>query len=208
MKEYISGYINRGFGSMNKNDFEVFIFDWLLKNDKRCTDSTDFMISQYLKIPESKVKRLRYEAQLKYGVSYDYKEELCKALKNAKCQEGTNEGKISFAISDKVLKQYLEDILEKDGRFFDSSFNANIVTMSANDFVYILQEVVLNENDKDMILNATKEQLKKGKELPKTVSERIKDIGVKLNKIVLEKIAGAGAGELVKTIIDICTKNV
>ena len=32
MKDFIDDYLKRGFGSMNKNDFEVFIMHKLLEN--------------------------------------------------------------------------------------------------------------------------------------------------------------------------------
>lgn len=67
MKKIIESYLERGFGSMNKNDFEVFIFSWLIQNHSDYVNTTDNEISWQLKIPESKVKRLRYEAELKFG---------------------------------------------------------------------------------------------------------------------------------------------
>ena len=48
---------------MNKNDFEVFIFNEYRKRGRKSNRE----MSLELKIPESKVKRLAYEADLKYG---------------------------------------------------------------------------------------------------------------------------------------------
>jgi len=140
IKDVMESYLSRGFGSMNKNDFEVFVFHWLINNKTECKGKSDFVISQCLKIPESKVARLRYEAGLKYtNPNPDmYREELKMALKKAKCQEGTAEGKITMSISDKLLRQYLSNLLMEDGRFLDGSFNSNIVTMSAGNFVFVI----------------------------------------------------------------------
>ena len=65
LNEVISKYLEKGFGTMNKNDFEVWIFHYLLEHELQ--GKKNYEISIALKIPESKVKRLRYEAELKYS---------------------------------------------------------------------------------------------------------------------------------------------
>ena len=65
LSSVINDYLSRGFGSMNKNDFEVWIFNFLLQ--EKLKGKSNFEISIELKIPEQKVKRLKYEAELKYG---------------------------------------------------------------------------------------------------------------------------------------------
>ena len=65
LKKFIDRYIERGFGSMNKNDFEVEIFHYLLQTNY-FESTKDYEISRQLRIPQSKVKRLKYESELKY----------------------------------------------------------------------------------------------------------------------------------------------
>ena len=60
----IDQYIERGFGSMNKNDFEVFIFGQMLEMPSY-KGKTNYELSLLLRIPESKIKRLRYESSLR-----------------------------------------------------------------------------------------------------------------------------------------------
>ena len=80
IKDFIKEvYLERGFGTMNKNDFEVFIFNEIVKDpqgilefskkdkDDKPLKPSNYDLSILLKIPESKVKRLAYEADLKYG---------------------------------------------------------------------------------------------------------------------------------------------
>lgn len=201
-KEFIKDYLDRGFGSMNKNDFEVCIFHWLLNYDDNCKGKSDFVISQYLKIPVSKIKRLRYEASLKYEDKCDYRQELLDAIKNAKLQEGVSEWKISLSIKDKILREYLSDILEKDGRFFDGSFNSNIVTLSSGSFVYVLEQVVLNDEEKKKIIDEAKKQVKDEKKMPKTFVETMKELGVDFGKSILKSVVGASADNIVDCIIN------
>ena len=59
LEEMIHAYLERGFGSMTKNDFEVWIFNYLLQNELQ--GKSDNAISRELRIPSAKVKRLRYE---------------------------------------------------------------------------------------------------------------------------------------------------
>ena len=202
IKDVMESYLSRGFGSMNKNDFEVFVFHWLINNKTECKGKSDFVISQCLKIPESKVARLRYEAGLKYtNPNPDmYREELKMALKKAKCQEGTAEGKITMSISDKLLRQYLSNLLMEDGRFLDGSFNSNIVTMSAGNFVFVIESLFLDEKDRKALIAEAKKDIKEGKQMPKTVAESLKQLGISLSKSVLEKIIGSSADTLVETI--------
>ena len=93
MEEFIDKYLTRGFGSMNKNDFEVEIMHWLLQN--RLNGKSNYEISRKLRIPESKVKRLIYEASLKYERSE--KELLENFIECLLCAQELKEGdKIKF----------------------------------------------------------------------------------------------------------------
>lgn len=206
--EIFEAYLIRGFGSMNKNEFEVFIFHWLLNNNEKCKGKSDFVISQTLKIPESKVSRLRYEAGLKYGESNTehYREELKTALSKAKCEEGATEGKIMMSIPDKLLRQYLSNMLTEDGRFLDGSFNSNVVTMSAGNFIFVLENMFLDEKERKAIIEEAKKSIDKSKQIPKTVSESLKQLGISLGKSVLEKIIGSSTDTLVDTIKGLVTK--
>lgn len=57
LQKHIELYIERGFGSMNKNDFEVFIFGQMLEMS-RYKGKTNYELSLLLRVPESKIKRL------------------------------------------------------------------------------------------------------------------------------------------------------
>lgn len=186
IEEIIQSYLKRGFGSMNKNDFEVWIFnEWRKLQDKNLSD---YAISKELKISETKVKRLRYEADLKYSSDNDddkLQEHFFELLKTAKYKKENS--KLQFVIKDKLLRGYISDCLEKDGRFMDSSFNANMVSIYVDDFSFLLEqfkEVI----DTDKII---KEAEKK--------AESYHDFPVKFSDIIKEKLKDLGkeyVGEL------------
>jgi hypothetical protein len=139
ISDIVQDYLKKGFGSMNKNDFEVWIFHYLLKENGYASKS-DNQISRELKIPESKVKRLRYEADLVYPKDEEsFKNEFYEVLKN-RVYKQVGDNKIQFVIRDKNLRLYLNDKLESFGSFADSSFNTDIVTVTAQDLVLLISD--------------------------------------------------------------------
>lgn len=182
MKHFIESYISRGFGSMTKNDFEVYIFNWLIAIDKDYKDLSDYDLSIRLRIPISKVKRLRYEASLKYQKNekdsrkQQIVEKLTELLKVCKYRE-TEKGGISFVVNDKFLREYLQNYLNQNGRFFDSSFNSNIVSIATTDFIFLLENLLLSEEDKKQIMKFAKDSLEDKKDFPKTFFELLKNTG-------------------------------
>ena len=121
VSDAIQAYLNHGFGSMTKNDFEVWIFNYLLQN--RPTNTSNFDFSVELRIPESKVKRLRYEASLKYGNpanTTQYNEAFQKLLTNVNLKKGSKDvncGSISTPFS---RKKGASQILHSTQKWFPS----------------------------------------------------------------------------------------
>ncbi|MCQ2203426.1 MAG: hypothetical protein MJZ15_03175 [Bacteroidales bacterium] len=137
VEEFVRAYVQRGFGSMNKNDFEVWIFSQLMQ--ERLRGKSNYDISLELRLPESKVKRLAYEAQLRYPSGVSYKEQLSESLKKAKMSKDDNY--LCFPIENIALRNYLSNILKNKGSYIDSSFNFEIVKINVEDFAIILEAV-------------------------------------------------------------------
>ncbi len=157
-KKAIEAYIERGFGSMNKNDFEVFIFNYIVNKHVSYKNKSNFELSILLRIPESKVKRLKYEANLKYrdfenNVS-DLNCLLNKILSNAKLKSKGKQ-QIQFVIEDIYLRNYLDDYLKKNGRFSDSSFNSEIVIINLEDLSFLMENI-LNKDVSKLLKDAKK----------------------------------------------------
>ena len=180
------------FGSMNKNDYEVALFYLLLEN--HYAGKTDYEISINMKIPESKIKRLRYEVSLRYSDNNNtnqYKEKVADLLLN--CKYRIHNDRIQFAISDKVFRLYLSDVLMKDGRFADTSFNVNIISMTAADLLFLMSKIDANS---DEIIKQMKRDFKdKETELPKSVIEALIDLSKETMKSVVEKSVTKGVAD-------------
>lgn len=159
LESVIDKYINRGFDSMTKNDFEVWIFYYLLQNQLKGKDNYD--ISVQLRIPESKVKRLRYESELKYGNPQDikiYLEAFETLLKKSILKEDGS--CVQFVVEDFQLRKFLDSILKKGGRFSNTSFNKEIVSIDIDDLEYLLQTLWPN-NDWSIIKKNAEDKLNK-----------------------------------------------
>lgn len=138
LPDYLKRYLKRGFGTMTKNDFEVFIFSELLNT--KFADSSNYQISCELRIPESKVKRLRYEANLKYATDIETrsKQAFLTAIDKVKLRKDSN--KITFVIEDITARKYLENKLKRNGLFADFSFNSELIVVTIPDFVELISD--------------------------------------------------------------------
>lgn len=172
LDRFISEYLNRGFGSMNKNDFEIAIFHYLLQSS--CEGMSNYQLSLKLRLPESKVKRLRYEASLKYGDN-NMEENFERVNKLLEHSQVKKDGQmVKFAIEDIGLRNYLDAEMKSGGRFTDSSFNTEIVTVDADDLEWFL---TTHGKDKQQIA----ELLEKAKEKDKNFSFKslLRDMAIK-----------------------------
>lgn len=138
---------------MNKNDFEVYIFNQII-TDPNYAGKNDYELSIELAIPQTKVKRLRYESNLKYGRNNAevYNQQFREVLMNAKPQAINNGKAVKFCMEDKGLYLYIDNLLKKDGRFGDRSFNSELMVISMEDLVYLLETTLLSPTEKEDIL--------------------------------------------------------
>lgn len=172
------------FGSMNKNDYEVALFYLLLEN--QYSQLSDYEISIKMRIPESKVKRLRYEVSLRYynnSNTDQYKKDLADLLLN--CKYRIHNDRIQFAISDKMFRLYISNVLMKDGRFADTSFNVNIISMTTADLLFLISKI---DAESEKIIEKMKQDFKnKETELPKGVIEALTDLSKEAVMAIVEK---------------------
>ena len=195
--DFLETYLKRGFGSMNKNDVEVLMFRILLEREQTTEliglkGLSNYAISLRLQIPESKVKRLRYEAELKYP-SVTKEEDKRKLLLDVlhKVQYKKENMKIQLLVSDKMLRLYIADLLSQGGRFFDTSFNSNIVSIDIDDFCFMLKKLYSPNEVRDIIKVAKGSLSNQINDFPKDTEE----IFLFATKSVLEGIGRAKFGD-------------
>ena len=126
---------------MTKNDFEVWIFNQLLQH--RFKDKTNYEISRDLKIPESKVKRLRYEADLKFSAPDQFEgniyEIVSDCVAHSYIRSVENDVQIQFVVENQALRKFLEFKLKQGGFFLDTSFNSEIVSIRSEALRYLYE---------------------------------------------------------------------
>jgi hypothetical protein len=160
--EFMSRYSTRGFGAMNKNDFEVLIFD-LLKKYGDLKEKSNYEISRALQIPETKVRRLAYESDLKYSqlTEENISVAFFKIVANSKLRGDLN--KVEFVIESKFLRASIGAQLKKLGHYADSSFNAEIVRIHLDSFIDLLEHYY-NKKAIESIVTNCKQAIKKDKD--------------------------------------------
>ncbi len=104
-------------------------------------------ISEMLHTPVSRVKKLRYEAALKYGGSI---EELARGRLLAALTKATlepQEEKVCLIIEDLLAKYWLQGQLKSAQQAYDHSFNTEIIRVTASGLFDVLGTLF----DEDMI---------------------------------------------------------
>lgn len=181
IKDFIKDtYLKKGFGAMNKNDFEVLIFNEIVKapheilgfskkdGDGKPLKPSNYDLSIMLQIPESKVKRLAYEADLKYGAANREAEcdnRLKEALHKVKfsCESKGKNARASFFIEEVAIRKYLEHKIKSKGYFVDYHNNDEIVSVGIKEFSDLIEGFYDDGTKKEIkkaLKNATKADFK------------------------------------------------
>ena len=138
---FLDRYLKRGFGSMSKSDFELLIFDILRVIDSGVHKS-NYQWSIDLHIPETKVRKLAYEADLVYH-DYDVDALIKKfftLLKQNISKFSSDGKKIQFVVEDRSLRTMLYADLKELGYFADASHNGEIVSVELRAFSSLLMK--------------------------------------------------------------------
>jgi hypothetical protein len=144
-KEFLDAYLTLGLGSMPKTDIDALVMSLLdrhgLNGSGPLAKLGNQTVSERLKTPVSKVKKLRYEAALKFGgrVEDQATGRLLAALANATLEpEGK---KICLIIEDALAKNWLQGQLKIHQHIFDHPFNTEIVRVSADGLFQVLESM-------------------------------------------------------------------
>jgi len=146
---FLDRYMQFGLGSMPKSDIDALVMYLLDKhgyqNSGALSKYSNQGVSQLLKTPVTKVKKLRYEGALKFGerVEDEARGRLLAALHNATLE--ADGSKIRLIIEDALAKNWLQGQLKIHQVIFDYSFNTEIVKVDADDLFSVLD--VLFDND-------------------------------------------------------------
>lgn len=177
-------YCTQHFGRLNKKDYELAVFHLLLQNELK--DCSDFAISRKLKITEAKVKQLRYEVNLVIQKADSvYREELIQLMSTASYKFADGGKKIQFCVNDKMLRLFLNDQLNQIGSFADSSFNFNIVSVTAKDLLFLLGA----DKHADTVKKINQSLRDNANDLPQDAHQKLVELAQSVAKDFGEKIS-------------------
>jgi hypothetical protein len=184
--EFLDSYLKLGLGSMPKTDIDALVMFLLDKHGLRSSGPlarlSNQAASELLKTPVARIKKLRYEAALKFGGRAEDQAmgKLLAALAYATLE--LQGDKICLIVEDTLAKNWLQGQLKAHQQIFDHPFSAEIVRVSAEGLFRVLDSTF----DKAE-LAALKEGHERAKQA-KSASERNK-----LFKTVARKFAEGAA---------------
>ena len=190
--EFLENYLKFGLGSMPKSDVDALVMSLLDKHGYGASGPmaslSNQTVSERLRTPVVKVKKLRYDAALKFGgrVEDQAKGRLLAALANATLEP--QDEKVCLIIEDALAKNWLQGQLKTHQQIFDHSFNTEIVKVSATGLFAVLETLF----DKKQL-----QAFQKGYESAKkvqTTAERVKLFKVLARQFAESAAAAAGGG--------------
>jgi hypothetical protein len=200
-KEFLDAYLKLGLGSMTKSDMDALVM-WLLdrhglNGSGPLSVLSNQTISERLRTPVAKVKKLRYEAALKFGV-FTSVEDLAKTRLLHSLSTATFEpdkDKICLIIEDALVKHWLQGQLKINGQIFDHPFNTEIVRVSSDAFFNVLSSIFDKKSVDTLRTNfAAAKKLTDEKKRAEKLSKLAADFVSSAAKAAGKSVAGAIIG--------------
>lgn len=150
-KEFLEHYLSGSFGSMSKSETEILIFHLLSKHFEI---SSNYEISNFLKISETKVKNLTLNAHLRYPrQSGDeiVRETLVDIAKKFSTIYDEQNGEVKIHIQSSVQKREMINAINKLGSFADYGLNNEILKIRINTLFSLFEKFLDKEKFKDTV---------------------------------------------------------
>lgn len=154
-EEFLNHYLRLGLGSMPKADIDALVMSLIDKYGVTLDIGPTMMkdnqtVSQLLKTPVAKVKKLRYDAALKYESDIESytKGKLEFIFKKATLE--ASDKKIQLIIEDVLVKNWIQGQLKNSQQFYDNSFNREIIKMDISAFNSFLENVFPDRDFNDV----------------------------------------------------------
>jgi len=144
-KEFLENYLKFGLSSMPKSDIDALVMHLLDRYGENgsgpLANHSNQAVSERLKTPVNKIKKLRYDAALKFGESIEDQAmgRLLAALGKATLEPDGE--RICLIIEDSLAKNWLQGQLKNNQIIFDYSFNTEIVKVSTAGLFQVLNSI-------------------------------------------------------------------
>ena len=189
--DFLDHYLQNGFGSLSKKEVDFLVLSLLFQYSD-IKNKTNFDLSIMFKIPDWRIKRLRYEYALRYEPIGDeaLKKQFFHLLEKAKLVIDKRQERVIFVSEDLMLKQAIQAKLKILGYFADTSFNPELLRINLDAFLALL-ESLYTEKERNKFETEIKKVVKDGRRI------ELKDI---MNEYLkgMSKDAGGGTIEFIK----------
>lgn len=144
-EDFLENYLKFGLGSMPKSDIDALVMHLLdlygVDVSGPLVIHSNQTVSERLKTPVIKVKKMRYDAALKFGgrIEDQAMGRLLAALSKASLEP--NGDKVLLIIEDSLAKNWLQGQLKIHQHIFDHSFNTEIIKVSVAGLFQVLDSV-------------------------------------------------------------------
>lgn len=143
-QDFLDSYLKFGLGSMPKSDIDALVMALLDRygnGSGAMAPLSNQTVSEKLRTPVAKVKKLRYEAALKFGggVEEQAMGRLLAALASATLEP--QDDKVCLIIEDSLAKNWLQGKLKHHQQIFDHPFSTEIIRVSASGLFQVLGTV-------------------------------------------------------------------
>jgi hypothetical protein len=142
-KSFLENYLKLGLGSLPKSDIDALVMHLLDQFGQNGSGPlarlSNQVVSERLRTPVTKIRKLRYDAALKFGdrIEDQAMGRLLAALSKASLEaEGK---KIHLIIEDSLAKNWLQGQLKIHQQIFDHSFNTEILKIDAEGLFNVLE---------------------------------------------------------------------
>ncbi len=142
-KSFLDTYLKFGLGSLSKSDIDALVMHLLdhygMEGSLPLASLSNQMVSERLRTPVARIKKLRYDAALKFGGKIEDQAmgRLLASLSRATLEADGN--KICLIIEDSLAKNWLQGQLKIHQQIFDYSFNVEIIKVDAVGLFQVLQ---------------------------------------------------------------------
>ena len=143
--EFLEKYLKFGFGSMSKSDVDALVMHLLdihgFQGSVPLAIFSNQTVSERLKTPVSKIKKLRYDAALKFSdrIEDQARGRLLAALSKASIEP--KDDIICLIVEDALAKNWLQGQLKIYQQIFDHSFNTEIIKVSSSGLFQVLESI-------------------------------------------------------------------
>ncbi|MCR4616521.1 MAG: hypothetical protein K5756_10315 [Clostridiales bacterium] len=155
------------FGQMSKADFELLMFNIILKkivSENSSQDGiidfnkcSDYQLSKILGITQQRVRNLKIKSQLAYPIEFDWQKALASLLENARFDQATK--KIMLNIPDPNLFIEIQNYIEEKGAYIEVQLNKKILQIRAEYFIDLVVSLE-EETKRNEIVKEIKKRLK------------------------------------------------